>query len=113
MSSTALAISSNFLVKRKRSNEWTIAISGSSPVVPLSSISSLCMFYRVVRLYACNARTLTHLYYLARHAEQSAVSVATSLPFGSVTVRALLQRSHLRVEVLNARHLRPVDVLSR
>ena len=45
--------------------------------------------------------------------EQSAVSVATSLPFGSVTVRALLQRSHLRVEVLNARHLRPVDVLSR
>ena len=68
---------------------------------------------RVVRLYACNARTLTHLYYLARHAEQSAAAVATSLPFGSVTVRALLQRSHLRVEVLNARHLRPVDVLSR
>ena len=45
--------------------------------------------------------------------EQSAASAATSLPFGSVTVRAMLQRSHLRVEVLNARHLRPVDVLSR
>ena len=67
----------------------------------------------MVRLYACNARTLTQLYYLARHAEQSAAAVAAALPFGSVTVRALLQRAHLRVEVLNARHLRPVDVLSR
>jgi hypothetical protein len=67
---------------------------------------------RLVRLYACNARTLTHLYYLARHAEQTAVPLAV-FPCGSVTVRVLLQQMHLRVEVLNARHLRPVDVVSR
>ncbi len=67
---------------------------------------------RLVRLYACNARTLTHLYYLARHAEQTAVPL-DRLPHGSVTMRALLQQRHLRVELLNARHLRPVDVITR
>ena len=30
-------------------------------------------------------------------------------PIGSVTVRAMVHETHLRVEILNARHLKPLE----
>ena len=40
-------------------------------ITGISVLTVSTAHYRVVRLYACNARTLTQLYYLARHAEQA------------------------------------------
>lgn len=50
--------------------------------------------------------------FLLRYEYQSSLS-PNSYPFGSITIRALVQGSHLRVEVLNARHLKPIDVIWR
>ena len=45
-------------------------------------------------------------YLWERHREQK---VMQEFPLGSVNIRVQLLREHLRVEVLNARHLKPPD----
>ena len=75
---------------------------------------------RTLRLYSLSAERLMSRYLAARYKMQSALSTAAAAsggnhgggggpyPYGSVTVRAaMLQGTHVRVEVLNARHLKP------
>ncbi len=49
-------------------------------------------------------------YYDARHRQQRQLAPGV-FPSGSVNCRVLLQGQHLRVEVLNARHLKPGDLI--
>jgi hypothetical protein len=66
---------------------------------------------RTLKLYACcDVDALVLHYFSTRYIQQQQ---ASSYPHGSVTVRAMLQSAHLRVEVLNARHLKPAELLSR
>ena len=59
-----------------------------------------------LQLYASDSHILISRYLFERHREQKAM---TEFPLGSVNIRVQLLREHLRVEVLNARHLKPPD----
>lgn len=59
-----------------------------------------------LKLYASDSHVLIARYLWERHREQKAMQ---EFPLGSVNIRVQLLREHLRVEVLNARHLKPPD----
>ncbi len=61
-----------------------------------------------LQLYASDSNILISRYLFERHREQRAVEEG-EYSLGSVNVRVQLLREHLRVEVLNARHLKPPD----
>lgn len=63
----------------------------------------------LLQLYASDSAELISRYYWDRIKEQRALQ-AGEYKLGSITVRAQLLRDHLRVEVLNARHLKPPEV---
>jgi len=63
----------------------------------------------LLQLYASDSSELIGRYYWSRIKEQRSMQV-TDYKLGSITVRAQLLRDHLRVEVLNARHLKPPEV---
>ncbi len=75
-------------------------------VVDAGEVDDLARIARVLRLYSCSSGALLSHYYSARHRQQRTLPPGV-FPFGSVTARVLLQGAHLRVEVLNARHLKP------
>ncbi len=74
--------------------------------------SDLSKLARVLRLYSCGASELISAYYHARLAQQRQLGSGV-FPCGSVSVRVSLSEGGgdmgqvLRVEVLNARHLKP------
>ena len=59
-----------------------------------------------LQLYASDSHVLISRYLFDRYREQKSV---TDFPLGSVNIKVQLLREHLRVEVLNARHLKPPD----
>ena len=59
-----------------------------------------------LQLYASDSQILIARYVWERHREQR---LMLEFPLGSVNIRVQLLREHLRVEVLNARHLKPPD----
>ena len=59
-----------------------------------------------LQLYASDSHVLIARYFFDRYREQK---VITDFPLGSVNIKVQLLREHLRVEVLNARHLKPPD----
>ena len=59
-----------------------------------------------LQLYASDSHVLIARYFFDRYREQK---VVTDFPLGSVNIKVQLLREHLRVEVLNARHLKPPD----
>ncbi len=75
-----------------------------------AGVDSLARLARALRLYSCGASTLVSLYYAARYRQQRQLAPG-DFPCGSVSARILLQGRRLRVEVLNARHLKPLEVL--
>ena len=64
-------------------------------------------------LYSCNVSDLIESYYNRRYMDQRLLSATSTYPIGSITLRALIDRSHLRIEVLNARHLKPSHIQRR
>ena len=64
-----------------------------------------------LQLYASDSNVLIARYLWERHREQKSMqeSATQEFPLGSVNIRVQLLREHLRVEVLNARHLKPPD----
>ena len=64
-------------------------------------------------LYSCNVSDLVATYYNRRYMDQRLLSATSTYPIGSITLRALIDRSHLRIEVLNARHLKPSHIQRR
>ena len=69
---------------------------------------------KLLRLYSASQEDLILLYYSDRfehqlgqqHPHGSELSV---YPIGSINLRAILHETHLRVELLNARHLKPLE----
>ena len=69
---------------------------------------------KLLRLYSASQEDLILLYYSDRfehqlgqqHPNGSELSV---YPIGSINIRAILHETHLRVELLNARHLKPLE----
>ena len=59
-----------------------------------------------LQLYASDSNVLIARYLWERHREQKNMQ---EFPLGSVNIRVQLLREHMRVEVLNARHLKPPD----
>ena len=59
-----------------------------------------------LQLYASDSQILIARYLWERHREQKAMQ---EFPLGSVNIKIQLLREHLRVEILNARHLKPPD----
>ena len=67
----------------------------------------------LLQTYAADSAELVSRYLAQRHREQERARVEEDVHaqrLGSLTVRAQLLREHLRVEVLNARQLRPPDI---
>ena len=67
---------------------------------------------RLLELFASDSETLIVKYYQQRLNDQRAVS-STSFPLGSVTVKIQFLSEHLRIKILNCRHLKPVGGISR
>ncbi len=84
----------------------------SNLVAEGQSDDDLVRLARALRLYCCGAGRLVALYLAARHRHQRHLAPG-EFPCGSITLRALVlpQSGTLRVEVLNARLLKPVEVL--
>jgi len=70
---------------------------------------TLTRMRQLLQLYASDSADLISRYYWERIKEQRNLQ-AGEYKLGSITVRAQLLRDHLRVEVLNARHLKPPEV---
>merc|ERR1711902_100723 len=77
------------------------------PVIPRDE--TLTRMRLLLQLYASDTSELVSRYYWNRVKEQRALQVG-DYKLGSITVRAQLLRDHLRVEILNARHLKPPEV---
>eukprot|EP00092_Neocalanus_flemingeri_P041502 GFUD01045197.1.p1 GENE.GFUD01045197.1~~GFUD01045197.1.p1 ORF type:complete len:1194 (+),score=262.01 GFUD01045197.1:849-4430(+) len=77
------------------------------PVVPRDE--TLTRMKLLLQLYASDSADLIGRYYWNRIKEQRALQ-AGEYKLGSITVRAQLLKDHLRVEVLNARHLKPPEI---
>lgn len=75
-----------------------------------SGSAETALIHWLLKIYSCSGNDLLLTYYDQRYAEQRALSSSGSFPIGSLTLRALTNGSHLRVELLNARHLKPLDV---
>lgn len=65
----------------------------------------------LLTLYASDSTELIAKYLGERYKEQCAVKPG-EFNLGSITVRCQVLREHIRVEVLNARHLKPPDPLA-
>ena len=61
-------------------------------------------------LYSSTIDDLVLSYYNRRYIDQRFLSATSTYPIGSITLRALLDRSHLRIEILNSRHLKPSHI---
>ena len=65
----------------------------------------------VLQLYASDSTELISRYLWERHRDQVSIK-AGDYNLGSITIRCQLLREHLRIEILNARHLKPPDPIS-
>ena len=92
---------------------------------PFSTLSGLflfciCFFYfqclfpqvtnRLLKLYCCSGDDLLLAYFEQRYTDQRKLSAASKYPIGSLTVKAVVDNTHLRLQILNARHLKPLIV---
>ena len=66
-----------------------------------------------LKLYSYNIGDLILTYYDRRYLDQRLLSATSTYPIGSITLRALIDRSHLRIEILNSRHLKPSHIQRR
>ena len=71
---------------------------------------NLLVTNRLLKLYCCNGEDLLLAYYDQRYIDQRVLSAGSTYPIGSVTIRAVVDSGHLRIEILNARHLKPLIV---
>ncbi|XP_026481672.1 protein unc-13 homolog 4B-like [Ctenocephalides felis] len=60
----------------------------------------------LLRLHALETGDLIHRFHLDRLKEQESMQ---DTPYGILTVRCRLQNTHLRVEIMSARNLKPTD----
>ena len=65
----------------------------------------------LLQLYASDSSDLISRYLFERHREQNSIQPG-DYELGSITIRCQLLKEHLRIEVLNARHLKPPDPIS-
>ena len=65
----------------------------------------------VLQLYASDSTELISRYLWERHRDQVSIKPG-DYNLGSITIRCQLLREHLRIEILNARHLKPPDPMS-
>lgn len=77
------------------------------PVVPRDE--TLTRMKLLLQLYASDSADLIGRYYWNRIKEQRSLQ-AGDYKLGSITIRAQLLKDHLRVEILNARHLKPPEI---
>merc|ERR1712029_1261164 len=66
---------------------------------------------RQLELYASDSVELISKYLSERYKKQKEVSPGEFVD-GSITVRCQILREHLRIEILNARHLKPPDPIA-
>ena len=90
---------------------------------PIIHIRILFVFYRqlnvartvkLLQLYSASSDDLIFNYYSERFKhqldQQRPSGTETNVyPIGSINIRAIVHETHLRVEVLNARHLKPLE----
>ena len=65
----------------------------------------------LLQLYASDSTELISRYLWERHKEQVSIKPG-DYQLGSITIRCQLLREHLRIEILNARHLKPPHPMS-
>ncbi len=75
---------------------------------------TLLKMQSLLQVYAADSADLVSRYFRERHREQKALQDGAprshNAPnLGSITIRCQMLNEHLRVEVLNARNLRPPD----
>ena len=80
--------------------------------VPQNDTKLECINH-LLKLYSCNVSDLVSVYYKRRYMDQRLLSATSTYPIGSITLRALIDRSHLRIELLNSRHLKPSHIQRR
>ena len=69
---------------------------------------------KLLQLYSATPDDLIYNYYAERFRHQMAQqhpdgSETSVYPIGSINARAIVHETHLRVEILNARHLKPLE----
>ena len=69
---------------------------------------------KLLQLYSASSDDLIFNYYSERFKhqldQQRPSGTETNVyPIGSINIRAIVHETHLRVEVLNARHLKPLE----
>ena len=72
---------------------------------------TLLQMKSVLQLYASDSTELISRYLWERHRDQVSIKPG-DYNLGSITIRCQLLREHLRIEILNARHLKPPDPIS-
>ena len=65
----------------------------------------------LLQLYATDSSELISKYLWERYREQNLIKTG-DCELGSITIRCQLLKEHLRIEILNARHLKPPDPIS-
>ena len=89
----------------------------------LFTVIDFCTFFsqldvnkilKLLKLYSASNQDLISTYFSERFKhqleQQHPNGDSTSVyPIGSITVRAMVHETHLRVEILNARHLKPLE----
>ena len=72
---------------------------------------TLLKMKRQLQLYASDSSELISKYLSERYRKQKEVQPGEFVD-GSITVRCQILREHLRIEILNARHLKPPDPIA-
>lgn len=74
--------------------------------VKICDMANLKQVDRLLELYGYETSELIHQYYMERYSIQQS---QTEHPFGMLTVQCLFSKNTLEIEILNAKHLVPMD----
>ena len=117
----ALADILNKSIEKKKSAQFFVSLYETFQVLlnffygdKIPQDSYLLTTKKLLELFSSDCETLIVKYYQQRLAEQRSIaSVNNNFPLGSVTVKIQFLSEHLRIKILNCRHLKPVGDIGR
>ena len=119
VSATSLSDIVHKSIEKKKSAQFFVSLYETFQVLlnffygdKIPQDSYLLTTKRLLELFASDSDSLVVSYYQQRLADQRAMPPSV-FPLGSVTVKIQFLSSHLRIQILNCRHLKPVGELRR
>ena len=119
VSATSLSDIVHKSIEKKKSAQFFVSLYETFQVLlnffygdKIPQDSYLLTTKRLLELFASDSDSLVVSYYQQRLADQRSMQPSV-FPLGSVTVKIQFLSSHLRIQILNCRHLKPVGELRR